>query len=976
MRPPFRLRTGVSGPSRQVWASSASPPTIRPGLSFPASRSCGHGRPPPRIICFCWTTIWVGGGDGAARLAGDTWLKYSSTDGLYDGTVNTIVKATDGATWFAGAAHGKSVAARFDSRLEGEKAWRHFSEADGLVGVSIGSGLAASNGDIWLGSKDTRLTFQGHKGVFRYDGGRWIAYTSGDGLLHDRIYRLAEDSNGHIWVGTAFGLNRFDGHVWSSHSPFPDQEARSFQKIRALSTTLDVWTGYGGPDGGAARFDPSLSAPAAWTRFTTADGLLHDGVWAIHQSPSGTVWAGTQVGLARYDETGWSSYEGEIGPDSIRARSIVETSDGAIWIRGGRLSGRLPGPLIRHIPDRNPPDTYILPAIDQVSSAGNVLLQWSGGDYYNDTPIDRLRYQYRVDDGDWSRSTRRRGFPFTSFADGDHRIEVRAIDWGGNVDPTPAMHAFIVEGPWWKNPYVAVSGLVMLGLIALQTGRVVRRDRRLRASNEALSSANNELFQVNVDLQREQVLERLRGQALGMQSSDEIGAMCESVFRELRGLGLPLISSGIGIVNDTGEAEVWGCSSDGSVLEAASWKLSADSPATRAQARGETYYHVEYDREQLKKQIRSQAELGNPIGFLDLPEDQLPERTHSYGIFFDRGRVQFTTRDTISEDHIDLIRRFGEAFGFAHARWEELKVKEAQNRRLAVEASVQRLRAEVQSMDEASDFERILSLLAESLESVELSFGGCEIDVVNEPVEHPTMDHFVANGYRYTTFSLDPSGSVSSNSYNLPAPFPTVIERTLERFIEGEPWQGMSEEQRIVEVPAGSYGRLRLTATDRETFEEDEIATLREFADAVALGYARYLDIREIQDQTERKSAFLASMSHELRTPMNAIKGFTNLVLGRRSENLNDRQRENLSKVSQASDHLLAMINDLLDLSKIERGMMEANVESFDVTELIASCCGTVSPLIQDGVVLRQDVAEDVGEANIDRARVQQMVIN
>ena len=101
-----------------------------------------------------------------------------------------------------------------------------------------------------------------------------------------------------------------------------------------------------------------------------------------------------------------------------------------------------------------------------------------------------------------------------------------------------------------------------------------------------------------------------------------------------------------------------------------------------------------------------------------------------------------------------------------------------------------------------------------------------------------------------------------------------------------------------MEVPAGSYGRLRLTATDRESFEEDEVATLREFADAVALGYARYLDIREIQEQTERKSAFLASMSHELRTPMNAIKGFTNLVLGRRSENLNDRQRENLSKVS------------------------------------------------------------------------------
>ena len=184
-------------------------------------------------------------------------------------------------------------------------------------------------------------------------------------------------------------------------------------------------------------------------------------------------------------------------------------------------------------------------------------------------------------------------------------------------------------------------------------------------------------------------------------------------------------------------------------------------------------------------------------------------------------------------------------------------------------------------MDEASDFERILSLLTESLKTVELTFDGCEIDVLDEPVENPTMAHFEENGFRYTTFRLDPDGNVVPRSYNVPAPFPTVNEQMIERFIEGEPWEGTSQDQRIVEVPAGSYGRLRLTAADRDQFTDDEVATLREFAAAVALGYARYLDIREIQAQTERKSAFLASMSHELRTPMNAIKGFTNLVLNR-----------------------------------------------------------------------------------------------
>ena len=134
--------------------------------------------------------------------------------------------------------------------------------------------------------------------------------------------------------------------------------------------------------------------------------------------------------------------------------------------------------------------------------------------------------------------------------------------------------------------------------------------------------------------------------------------------------------------------------------------------------------------------------------------------------------------------------------------------------------------------------ERILSLLTESLKSVGLSFDGCEIDLLDEPVETPTMAHFEENGLGFTTFRMDPDENVASNSYNLAAPFSTVNEKTIERFIAGESWQGTGDDLRILEVPAGSCGRLRLTATDRDPFNDDEVATLREFADAVALGCA------------------------------------------------------------------------------------------------------------------------------------------
>jgi len=560
-----------------------------------------------------------------------------------------------------------------------------------------------------------------------------------------------------------------------------------------------------------------------------------------------------------------------------------------------------------------------------------------------------------------------------SLDSGDYTFEVKARDLDFNEDATPARASFVVLPPVWKQGWFIGMVILFVSGIGFQTSRVIRRDRRLKNANEALSSANNELFQVNVDLQREQVLERLRGQAQGMQTSGDIESVVQAVHEELTRTGISIISSSIWVRYSETEAEWWTTTERG--VEYQRRETDPDGSVSQTRKQGDPYHHIHYSGERLKDVIKRTIEADNPR-WANVPEEQWPTEADQYFVFFEGGSIEMTLKETAPEDSLMLIKRFGEVFGFAHARWEELKQKETQNRRLAVEASVQRLRAEVQSMDEASDFERILSLLTESLKTVELTFDGCEIDVLDEPVENPTMAHFEANGFRYTTYTLDPNGHVASESFNVSAPFPAFVRETIERFTADEPYQALIEGTKaVLEVPAGNYGRLRLIASDRQNFADDEVATLREFADAVALGYARYLDIREIQEATVRKSAFLASMSHELRTPMNAIKGFTNLVL-RRDKSMEERSRENLEKVDRASDYLLGMINDLLDLSKIEAGRMDVNATTFNVKDLITSSCDTVSPLIQEGVELKQDVADDIGEAHTDKARVQQMVIN
>ena len=664
--------------------------------------------------------------------------------------------------------------------------------------------------------------------------------------------------------------------------------------------------------------------------------------------------------------------------EDTRSIFLKASSDGSTWVNRKIVpqtgSRTYPETAIRYRPETMAPETRLTFHVDVVSQPGNTTLAWEGEDPWRATPRDEIQFAYRLNQGEWSSFSSKKTETLLALASGDYTFEVKARDRAFNEEPTPAVATFTVVPPVWLQSWFIGMVIVFVSGISFQTARVVRRDRRLRQSNEALSDANKELFQVNVDLQREQVLERLRGQAQGMQSSEDIGPVVEAMHRELTGLGLPLINSGFNIYLSETETERWTTSEDGRALEPFIVEPLLESGHSEARRRGDDYYHRHFEGEGAKEMFQRTIERGNPR-WKDVPEESWPREAELYCTFFEGGAVVVSSEEAITEEYLTLIKRFGEVFGYAHSRSEELKQKEAQNRRLAVEASVQRLRAEVQSMDEASDFERILSLLTESLKTVELSFDGCEIDVLDEPVESPTMEDFETNGFRYTTFRLDVDGNVAPQSYNIPAPFQPVNARTIERFIAGEPWQGTSEGEAIVEVPAGPYGRLRLTATDRQNFAEDEVVTLREFADAVALGYARYLDIREIQEATEKKSAFLASMSHELRTPMNAIKGFTNLVLGR-DPGLADRSRENLQKVDQASDHLLGMINDLLDLSKIEAGRMDVNPEPFDVRELVTSACDTVSPLIQEGVELRQDLADDIGEAHTDKARVQQMVIN
>ena len=116
-------------------------------------------------------------------------------------------------------------------------------------------------------------------------------------------------------------------------------------------------------------------------------------------------------------------------------------------------------------------------------------------------------------------------------------------------------------------------------------------------------------------------------------------------------------------------------------------------------------------------------------------------------------------------------------------------------------------------------------------------------------------------------------------------------------------------------------------------FSEREIALLRTFADQAVIAIENVRLFREIQDKSrqletanQHKSEFLANMSHELRTPLNAIIGFSEVLLERLFGELNEKQDDYLKDIHSSGKHLLQLINDILDLSKVEAGRMELDL--------------------------------------------------
>ena len=276
---------------------------------------------------------------------------------------------------------------------------------------------------------------------------------------------LLETRRGEFWEGGAAGLAILKGnHV---HVMRPEDGYVAAGTFYLLEL----------PDGKillGGRDDLTLYDGRSWQ--VIEKGL--DRVRSLIRSRDGTVWVASGTGVHRWREGAWITNTLEDGLPSTHALEVFQDSRGRIW--AGTTRG-----LSLYCPQADPwpPKTFIPAAQNprEVPPTGEARLRLAGTDKWNFTRADRLLFSYRLDGGPWSPFESRSELLLKGLRAGRHRIEARAMDRNGNIDPTPSSFEFTVLLPWYKhNSFIALMLFcvaAIAGLLKLALGEYARRGR-------------------------------------------------------------------------------------------------------------------------------------------------------------------------------------------------------------------------------------------------------------------------------------------------------------------------------------------------------------------------------------------------------------------------------------------------------------------------------------------------------------------
>ena len=399
----------------------------------------------------------------ATTAAQAGWTRYGREEGMIDAPAR-IVEGPGGTIWVAGSHQG--VAATYRQQGDG---WEVETHPD--MGLSLRSACRAADGALYFGTGRVGKGQAG--GLLRFHAGEWTRFTDQDLTGIGDISVLACTPDGKVWAGGRAGLRTFDGKAWR---PVTQIEELT-NPITALHVDPDGDLWVGTRSAGALRFNGRT-----WAIHNTRSGLPSNGVSCIATVDSSIyVVLDHGRGILRRDlpaQEGGQGWTRTMDADlSAETEGLFQDRQGAVWHNGVSKEGQWKA--IRYQPDRDPPETTLTLKPDRVAPSGNAAWEWIGNDPHHSTPQEELQYSHRLNGGEWSPFAPQRGYLFLDLPRGTHTFEVRARDRDFNVDPTPAIHRFVVEPPlgstsWW----IWIGAFLILGVVVL-VKQIIQRDRQL-----------------------------------------------------------------------------------------------------------------------------------------------------------------------------------------------------------------------------------------------------------------------------------------------------------------------------------------------------------------------------------------------------------------------------------------------------------------------------------------------------------------
>ncbi len=399
---------------------------------------------------------------------------------------------------------------------------------------------------------------------------------------------------------------------------------------------------------------------------------------------------------------------------------------------------------------------------------------------------------------------------------------------------------------------------------------------------------------------------------------------------------------------------------------------------------------------------------------------------------FSQGRIAVVDREpgVYTERDLDLVTAFADALSLGFARYLDFESLERRKRELEIDRAVKRVQLAVQAMNSSADLIRVIPLVSEEIRGLGLDPDACSISIVDRAAGRVRVYHSVTDtgqpaewaegqlpAVSFEASSLgwlereegpiriaEIPGAESQVVSYLSAPLDsyhgriqqidrtTIISRTDDELGEvlveyQKAWKvsampGFLHMLSVMRAPFPG-GTIALQSRRRDHFSEREARTLERFAEAFSLGYTRYLDFRRLEEQNRAleaagrlKSDFLANMSHEIRTPMNAVINFASLILDGAYGPISDELRDAVEEIDRNGESLLILINDLLDLSKIEAGAMKLRLAECSPEECIDAAVSALEwKAAEKGLRMVREVEPDLPAIVADERRVTHHVL-